>query len=365
MATALSNDLLVDRDNLRHIEARESELTVQPGEALVKIDRFALTANNVTYAVAGDLIGYWSFFPAPEGLGRVPVWGFGDVVESHADGLSPGTRLYGYWPMSTYLKILPVRVKEDGLFDGAAHRQALPQVYNRYQRTDADPAYRAEREREHALLRPLFITSFVIDDFLADNDFFGAKDVVITSASSKTSIGLGWSLARRAGLRPATVGLTSPGNKAFVEGLKIYDRVMTYDEIGQLDGASPTIFVDMAGNQTVLAALHRHFADACVYSCRVGGTHWEAGEAVDPGNWPGPAPKFFFAPDQITKRVADWGADGFARRQNEAWFDLLPFIDSWLQLEDVNGVEATAAAFRHLVDGGLSPSVGLTASLWK
>ena len=162
MATALSNDLLVDRDNLRHIEARESELTVQPGEALVKIDRFALTANNVTYAVAGDLIGYWSFFPAPEGLGRVPVWGFGDVVESHADGLSPGTRLYGYWPMSTYLKILPVRVKEDGLFDGAAHRQALPQVYNRYQRTDADPAYRAEREREHALLRPLFITSFVI-----------------------------------------------------------------------------------------------------------------------------------------------------------------------------------------------------------
>jgi len=33
------------------------------GEILVEIERFAFTANNVTYGVVGERIGYWKFFP--------------------------------------------------------------------------------------------------------------------------------------------------------------------------------------------------------------------------------------------------------------------------------------------------------------
>ena len=41
-----------------------------------------------------------------------------------------------------------------------------------------------------ALLRPLFMLSFLVDDFLAENEFYGARRVMLSSASSKTAFGL-------------------------------------------------------------------------------------------------------------------------------------------------------------------------------
>lgn len=64
------------------------------GQARLKLESFALTANNVTYAASGFAIGYWHFFPTGiEGQGLVPVWDTAEVVESHSDGLVVGTRL--------------------------------------------------------------------------------------------------------------------------------------------------------------------------------------------------------------------------------------------------------------------------------
>ena len=37
------------------------------GAARLEIESFSVTSNNVTYAVVGDMVGYWNFFPAPEG----------------------------------------------------------------------------------------------------------------------------------------------------------------------------------------------------------------------------------------------------------------------------------------------------------
>ena len=97
-----SLDFLVDRDDLRHTQWRETDLpALAAGQVLMKIDRFALTANNITYAAFGVAMRYWDFFPAPEGFGRVPVWGYADVVENLAPGLAVGERVYGYWPMSS------------------------------------------------------------------------------------------------------------------------------------------------------------------------------------------------------------------------------------------------------------------------
>lgn len=163
-----------------------------PGEALLRVDAFAFTANNITYGVAGDTIGYWKFFPAQggpdSGRGRIPVWGFGDVVRSTVEGVAAGERFYGYFPMASHLLVKPQRVAGHGFSDAAAHRAELPPVYNDYTRTSADPAYRADREAMQVLFRPLFLTSFFLDDFLDDNAFFGAKTVVLSSASSKTAL---------------------------------------------------------------------------------------------------------------------------------------------------------------------------------
>ena len=44
------------------------------------------------------------------------------------------------------------------------------------------------------IVRPLFITSFMLADFLQDNAFFGARQVVVSSASSKTAYGTAFCL---------------------------------------------------------------------------------------------------------------------------------------------------------------------------
>src|SRR5690606_16361134 len=120
----------------------------------------ALTANNITYGVAGDSIGYWQFFPAQGGAdggwGRIPVWGFGDVVRSAAEGVAAGERFYGYFPMASHLVVKPERITGHGFRDGAAHRAALPPVYNNYTLTRTDAAYRPDQEAMQMLFRPLF-----------------------------------------------------------------------------------------------------------------------------------------------------------------------------------------------------------------
>ncbi|MGH7819071.1 MAG: DUF2855 family protein, partial [Candidatus Binatia bacterium] len=177
-------DFLVDRTNLaecRFVSApAPADVELAPGDVLVAVDRFALTANNVTYAVAGDMLSYWSFFPAESGFGRIPVWGFGDVVRSNHDRVPEGERVYGYFPISSWLVIRPASVTPGGIVDGSAHRAALPPIYNQYLRTAADPMYAREHEDLLMLFRPLFLTAFLLDDFLAESDLCGAEAVLLT-----------------------------------------------------------------------------------------------------------------------------------------------------------------------------------------
>ena len=166
----------VGRDDLRRTQWLETPpVALRPGEARLRIDLFALTANNVTYGAFGEAMHYWDFFPTGDAAtGCIPVWGFATVSESLVDGVDVGERFYGYWPMADEVVLAPERVIAEGFFDGAQHRRELPSVYNRYLRCSSDPTYRREHEALRALLQPLFTTSFLIDDFLADNAFFGA-----------------------------------------------------------------------------------------------------------------------------------------------------------------------------------------------
>ena len=138
------SDFLVKRDDLRECRIAESELPeLEPGQALLRVETFGLTANNITYAVLGETMSYWDFFPAEDGWGRVPMWGFAEVEQSEAEGVEPGTRLYGYLPPSSHLVVTPADADERGFVDGSPHRAALPSAYQRYLATEADPFYRA------------------------------------------------------------------------------------------------------------------------------------------------------------------------------------------------------------------------------
>ncbi len=331
------------------------------GQVLARVERFALTANNITYAVAADMIGYWKFFPedAPE-WGMVPVWGFAVVEVSRHPDVPVGTRVYGYLPMASHVVLTPGRVSPRGFSDVSPHRAALPAVYNQYQRTNDETAELAAVADWRCLLFPLLFTGYVIGDYLADNSGFGAVQVLIGSASSKTGIGTAHHVRTLANAPVELVGLTSPGNVAFCEGLGVYDRVIAYADVETMDAGVPTVFIDMAGDGGLTTRLHEHFGDELKASIGVGLTHWQAGRP--PEGLPGAKPEFFFAPAQMAKRQADWGPGVLDKRMLEANLAFLPVMAAHLRIERGVGAEAVKAAYAAMVSGRTAADVGVVLS---
>lgn len=359
----MTTTFVVDRRDLR--STRWLERPAPPladGAVRMRIDRFALTSNNITYAAFGETLHYWDFFPTGEpGTGCIPVWGFADVAESRSAGVEAGERFYGYWPMADEAVLEPARVDAAGFVDFAAHRRELPGIYNHYLRCAADPLYRPQDEALIALLRPLYTTSFLIDDFLADNAWFGAQDVLVSSASSKTAYGLGCCVSQRqAGDRPKTIGLTSPGNVAFTRGLDCYDEVVPYEAVDGLPADRRALYVDMSGDAALRSAVHHRWKDELAYSCSVGGTHWQAlggGKGL-----PGPRPVLFFAPAQAKKRAGEWGGAELQRRIGAAWHGFLATVTSaqapWLTVVAGEGRDAVACTYAALLDGTVPAAEG-------
>lgn len=358
-----SIDFVVARTDFQDCKTIETELpdadALPAGALLVKVDRFAFTANNITYATLGDQLKYWQLFPAPAGFGNIPVWGFGEVVASQHPGVATGERLFGYFPMATHLVIEAGDVSKRGLRDAAPHRQGVAPVYNAYARVSGDPAFAGRHGDYQALLRPLFMLSFLVDDYLAEHEWFGAARVILSSASSKTAIGLAHLLRKRAG--PRVIGLTSAANAAFVSSLGCYDVVVCYDDIATLDVAQTIAFVDMAGNAGVRAALHRHFGDTLRYSGRIGLTHRD--ESRDATALPGAAPTWFFAPDQIRARAKQWGPGGLDSRFGTAWQGFAPNLERWLTVVDGRGPATVQAVYRDTLHGRIPPDQGHMLSM--
>jgi len=330
------------------------------GEALLRVESFGLTSNNITYAVFGEAMKYWDFFPAsdPE-WGKLNVWGYAHVEESRHRDLKPGTRVYGYLPCASHLLVAPDRINEKGFVDAAPHRATLPSAYQGYRDVDADLVYSAEFEAEHILFFPLFFTSYLIDDFLADEGFFGADTIVISSASAKTAIIAAYLLAKREGVD--VVGLTSESNREFVESLNIYPAVFAYDQVSQLPGER-AVYVDISGDGTIRTAIHSHYGDRLAHSSAVGMTHWTE-MTQGAGNLAGPSPVFFFAPDRITKRGADWGPAKLDQNVADAWVPFAKWASNWLRVDRISSEEGIQRAYLELLDGKVDPAAGTVVAL--
>jgi hypothetical protein len=354
------SDFLIKRDDLHSCRIAESEpLTAATGEAVLRVETFGLTANNVTYAVMGEAMSYWDFFPAEDGWGRMPVWGFATVEQSEAEGVAVGTRVYGYLPPSSQLRAVPGSANPSGFVDAAPHRAALPSAYHRYLANDRDPFYRPETEDVQMLLRPLFFTSFLIDDQLADQGLVERGPILISSASSKTAIAAAFLLARRQGAE--LIGLTSAGNAEFVAGLGIYGQTVAYEEIASLQ-RGPATYVDVAGDGAVRQAVHSHFGEELVHNMAVGASHWDQ-LGAGAGELAGPTPVFFFAPDRVVKRSRDWGPTELERRVADAWHPFCEWIGGWLRVERGEGFDGLERAYLEVLGGGVPPSTAHVISL--
>ena len=333
---------------------------ISEGEVLVNIDRFAFTANNITYAVMGEHLRYWQFFPAngdePQNWGIIPVWGFADVVQSNSDELAVGERLFGYFPPANTLIMTPSKVTHSSFIEASPHRSELPPSYNMYRRVNNEPGYNKTNDNQRMLLFVLHLTSFCLHDLLESNHWFNAEQVIIISASSKTSTGLAYGLANDEST-PLTIGLTSQRNLDFVNAIDVYDSVVSYDDIEKIDASKATVIIDMSANTDVLSRLHTHLGDNMRYTSNVGLTHWNEPRQVE--GIIQQRSHQFFAPSHIQQRIKDWGAEEFGKRSHNYLANSTAKSRSWLKIDELEGVDALADVYQNVCDGKVAADRGL------
>ena len=358
----MASTIWVNKAALTELETHEAPLPELADDAIrLRIESFAVTANNVTYAVIGDMFGYWNFFPADGDFGVVPMWGHAVVESSRHPDIAQGERVYGYIPMATHLDVLPGRVTASGFIDLATHRQPMSPIYNQYSRLNADPEHDPVKEAERMLFGPLFKTGFLIESMFRREGWFGTTNLLITSASSKTAMGLA-SVARDLSPHITRIGLTSKGNVAFVAGTGLYDEVMTYDDVNALPQVD-SVCVDFAGNSSLLQAIHATLDDRLQYSCLVGATHVDARGANSAGaaggQMAGPKPVLFFAPDHAVSAIQELGPKGFGEAVASSWKSFLNAAQGIVDIEVHHGLAAASTAFVDTLQGRMDPKKGV------
>ena len=357
-----NSEIWVDRKDFKDTTIVTTELgRLVDGDIRVRIDKFGLTANNVGYALSGDMIGYWRYFPADGRRGKVPAWGIAEVIESKSADIEPGERLYGFFPMASHLDLTPGNIKAGTFEDVATHRQPLPELYNEYHRTRAEPEYLKALEDERCLLFPLFMTSFVLGDYLDNNNFFGADQIIIGSVSSKTGLGLAAVLREVVGYSGKVIGLTSPANAEFVERLGDCDEIISYGNESEINNDRKSVLVDMSGSGEMVRNVHHRLNDNVVQSMGVGATHWD--EDRSQASLPGAKPEFFFAPGHIAKRNQDWGHGVIFEKANASSARIARKIKDQIKIEYFNGAANVGEIWKDMLENKVPGSTGVMACL--
>ncbi len=329
---------------------------LKDGQVRVAINQFALTANNVTYAVSADMIGYWRFFPAEdEAWGKVTVWGIAEVIESHHDDVCIGERIYGFFPMAEQLIMSPSKVRDQSWIDGANHRTELPNLYNTYSRIDAEPKQMMSLINERCVLFPLYMTGFIIADYLLDNDYFNVDQIIISSASSKTGYAT-MARLKDMGFKGRIVALTSSKNIEFVLSLGVANEVKLYEDAATVMQLS-SVYIDMSGNHDLTLALHNRLQEHLTSSLAVGATHWDAKRKKR--LLPGTQPQLFFAPSQFSKRAKEWGVETLQQRAFIASAAVAQRFKELCSIDFFYGLEEAQQLWGALLNNEISGQRGL------
>ena len=323
-------------DNAR-IEGTENTKSL-----VIKIERFTFTANNLTYYMVGDKLGYWQFFPpintsSNENWGVIPVWGVGQVISSSNDSVEVGSRFLGYFPPAEYLVMANTTVTNNNLIDCSPHRLKLPQGYNVYRplpvlAADANAEVNAkqhEQENFQMLLWPLYATSFCLSEVIESIPASAREQLLVLSASSKTSLGLAFAL-KEAGI--SAVGVTSDKRVASLKGLDVYSAVISYEQLDMLQ-LKGTVVVDMSGNAQVKASIKHRLGEHLTRYISVGLTHWQD---IKPSS----DEEFFFAPAHIQQRMSEIGAAEYQKLSSGFVAKAIAWSAGWLNVKEREGLSA-------------------------
>ncbi len=342
--------LEIDRRDIRQFRLVETHppKDLPDGHVLLQLERAALTSNNVTYAFSGEMLDYWGFFPTEANWGRLPVMGFGVVTASTCADIETGSRYFGFFPLGDH-HLVQAQSSSGGFTDVAPWRAKHASTYKNFTRAVANM-----QDDRYAIFRGLYTTSFLLEDFLRENNFFDAQQVIITSASSKTSIALANCLQRFSDVK--VIGLTSARNLSFVKDVGEYDEIVDYQNLDAINTRAKSAVVDMAGNPQIIADVHSLLGTNITYSCSVGATHWDATRTNIV--IPEPRPEFFFAPSQLSKRSKEWGREELNRRIDASLTVFIEGSQDWLTIQHADGATEVAEVYSTLVTGQIDPRIG-------
>ncbi len=182
----------------------------------------------------------------------IPAWGLARVHRTNHPEIAEGSLYYGFWPIAPY----SVRAIT-GVDHGA--RVAYHDI----------PRFKGVREwlklieaDDFSLMVSEYFEYFKIGITYAreirDFGYFGAEQLVLTSASSSSSQVIAMCVKE---LNPSMsiIGLTSQRSLGLVKSLPFYDDVYTYDDIEASPNAKPTLFFDVLGKEAVATECFDHF----------------------------------------------------------------------------------------------------------
>jgi hypothetical protein len=346
-----------------------TETSLTSGEVAVTVERFGFSANNITYALLGKsgFGNYFDFFASGEAdWGQVPAWGVARIVASKQADVVVGQRYYGFLPIARSAVLRPATVDAHGF---NVDRVAAPSIYNQYSLLSQDP-YRASGEEAMVVLRPLYLTGVLLADFIAAMTSDGAADaIVISSAASKTSLALAFALAETPLRSCAVVGLTSKAHAEFAESVELYTRVIPYSDVAGSSWASDAVvFVDVAGDDQVRAAIAGHLGARLKMIIGVGLSHWDramhllraAGQPQPAG---GPRQAVFSAGAWLDKHVRERGPEPVERWLAGGWERFVTCTSRWTRPVHCDGLDAVAAVYRSMLQGHSDPRASYVGSL--
>lgn len=234
------------------------------------------------------------------------------------------------------------------------------------------------------LYRPLFWTAFWCEDWLNASQYRGATNVLISSASAKTAFCLAYLVQKRAQpesrANTVVVGLTSERNIAFTKGLKLYDEVVSYDSLENIEfrPEEKWLYVDVAGNDALNARVEKHIS-SLVLGVQLGLTNLSPSAPTasstkfttntslsSPPTSPSEKSSMeqFFMPEWLAVRRRQLSIKQITDMQAVAWRELMKDGRDWVRIERAYGGPAVEQAYRDVAQRGTDPTTGMIWSLW-
>lgn len=211
-----------------------------------------------------------------------------------------------------------------------------------------------------------------MEDSLNETNYRGLKNILISSASSKTAFLVAYrTLLRReapgSNRKVKLVGLTSRSNLQFTRRLGLYDQVFAYDQVASISKVAKVdncLYIDVSGNQSLNESIARNITPKV--TIQLGMTSVEGGNVGSVSGAKGNTDKweFFFMPEWLAVRVKQVGPKSLKEMQKVAWDQLMEDGPSWVKIETYSGEREVLEAYLKTLKGGASPDEGQMFTLW-